>query len=467
MKEGYAFVDHVRVSVEAGDGGNGCSSFRREKYIPRGGPDGGDGGRGGHVILEADRQLTTLIDLRYKTHYRAQKGEKGHGGNKSGKKGRDLLVRVPVGTVITDEDGNFLADLTQHGQRFMAARGGRGGLGNQHFATSTIRAPIKSTDGTPGEVRRLELELKVFADVGLVGVPNAGKSTLLAALTSADPKVAAYPFTTLTPNLGVYEYPDLSRIVIADIPGLIEGAHEGVGLGIRFLRHIERTKLLFFLVADFEQTLEEENLRYQFDLLRREMESYSVDLRGKPFFVCVSKIDEWSDDLGADLAADYQRRVREQFKDAGAQGVFFISSIQRQGLEELMNAVRAYFDQLREEVEREQSESAPPASSDLEAMDDLSFENENADEDDDDNAESRELLDEDGGEAEPDEAESEGSWASREDADELGDLSDDPWDDKDEEADDEDEDAWEEDEDAEHDEDESKDESEDDDDDER
>jgi GTP-binding protein len=358
MKEGYAFVDYVRIHVVSGDGGNGAVSFRQEKFAPRGGPDGGDGGRGGHVILEVDKRLTTLLDMRHKSTYRAKRGVHGSGGNCSGKGGEDIVAMVPLGTVVSDEEGRFLADLTEHGQRYVAAKGGDGGMGNQHFATSRNQAPRRATDGIPGEEKTLILELKVIADVGLVGLPNAGKSTLLAALTNADPKIAPYPFTTLAPNLGVFLREDgFRRIIFADIPGLIEGAHHGAGLGDRFLRHIERTRLLVFLIADMEQKLEPEDLRWQFDLLRREMEQYSDLLVDKPFFVAVSKIDEWTEPLGADLASDFQSRVRKAFEGCGALDLFFISGMKKVGLEPLTRAIGAKMDAEDAEVAAMEAEA--------------------------------------------------------------------------------------------------------------
>lgn len=243
------FVDYAKIYVEAGDGGDGCVSFRREKYVPRGGPDGGDGGRGGNVILVTDPHMGTLLDLKMKPRYVAKRGQHGMGNQCTGRGGEDVYVKVPLGTVVSTEGGETLADLVLPGQEFLAAAGGRGGRGNQHFASANNKAPRRWEEGGEGEKRKLILELKVIADVGLVGLPNAGKSTLLSVLTAATPKVAPYPFTTLHPNLGVLEFADSSRCVVADIPGLIEGASQGAGLGDRFLRHIERTTLLVHLVA--------------------------------------------------------------------------------------------------------------------------------------------------------------------------------------------------------------------------
>jgi len=286
------FIDYVKIHVKGGDGGNGSVSFRREKFVPRGGPDGGDGGNGGSVFLEADPLLATLLDLKYRPLHRAEKGKNGRGKNMSGRGGSDIVIKVPLGTVVSDEEGTVLTDLTQPGQRFCAAKGGHGGRGNQHFATPTLRAPHFAEEGLAGEERSLILELKLIADVGLVGLPNAGKSTLLASLTHATPKIAPYPFTTLHPNLGVYERPvSGEHIVFADIPGLIEGASRGAGLGDRFLRHIERTRILVHLVP-FELAEQDfDTLFYKYNLVRAELASYSEKLTQKPQIVVLNKID--------------------------------------------------------------------------------------------------------------------------------------------------------------------------------
>ena len=284
------FVDQVKIYVKAGDGGNGCRSFRREKHVPHGGPDGGDGGNGGDVILEATERLSTLLDLQFQQHHVAKDGGNGEGSNRHGRSAPPHIIRVPVGTigkhVETDE---VLADLTKDGQQAIVAQGGRGGRGNARFATSTNRVPTRSDPGTRGEERWLQLELKLLADVGLVGYPNAGKSTLIAAISHARPKIADYPFTTLVPNLGVVSVDEEQSFVVADIPGLIEGAHEGKGLGFQFLRHIERTTYLMFLVDISEGVTVDpvENLQ----ALRKELKLYNPDLAKKPYAVAATKLD--------------------------------------------------------------------------------------------------------------------------------------------------------------------------------
>ncbi|MDD5709776.1 MAG: GTPase ObgE [Candidatus Marinimicrobia bacterium] len=281
------FVDLARIEVQAGDGGNGCVSFHREKFVPKGGPDGGDGGNGGNVIFLADTQLHTLQDIRYRRKYKAENGHPGEGNNCSGKKGHDILIRVPVGTLIRDlDEDRILADMLEDGQTVIIARGGNGGWGNQHFATATNRVPRFAKPGLPGEERQLELELKILADVGLVGLPNAGKSTLLSVLSAARPKIADYPFTTLAPNLGIVRYGEYRSFVMADIPGLIEGAHSGKGLGDQFLRHIERTRVLLFLID-----VNEIDIPGCYDMLKKELMLYDPELLNKPRIVGISKMD--------------------------------------------------------------------------------------------------------------------------------------------------------------------------------
>ncbi len=283
------FVDEAKFFVKAGDGGNGCVSFRREKFVPKGGPNGGDGGKGGDVYLVADRSLRSLIDFRYRSHFKAGSGSGGQGSDKHGRGGKDCFLRVPLGSVIKDADtGEVLADLIEPEQRFLAAAGGHGGLGNARFATSTNRAPRKATPGQLGEERWLVIELKLLADVGLIGLPNAGKSTLLSKLSAANPKIADYPFTTLEPQLGVLHLPYDEPCIIADIPGLIEGAHQGVGLGHQFLRHIERTAVLLHLV---DASSEGGQPLADYQTLARELAAYNEALLDRTQLVVLNKID--------------------------------------------------------------------------------------------------------------------------------------------------------------------------------
>jgi GTP-binding protein len=280
-------IDQAIIHVQSGDGGNGCLSFRREKYVPRGGPDGGDGGDGGDVVLIADSHLTTLLDYQYKQQYRAKRGQHGQGKNRKGASGDDMVLRVPPGTVVRDADTReFLGELLKPGDRCVVAKGGRGGRGNTAFATATHQAPREHEPGRPGVERRIELELKLIADVGLVGQPNAGKSTLLAAMSAARPKIADYPFTTLEPHLGVVQLSEGRSMVMADIPGIIEGAHEGKGLGLKFLRHIERTRTLAYLIP-----VDIEDHQAEYELLRRELAEYSGELAIKPHCIVLSKAD--------------------------------------------------------------------------------------------------------------------------------------------------------------------------------
>jgi GTP-binding protein len=324
------FVDEAIIRVKAGDGGNGCVAFRREKYVPRGGPSGGDGGRGGDVILVASQHHNTLLHFRFNPEHRAERGRHGEGSNRTGRSGADLEVPVPVGTVVYDaETGEPLFDFTAPEQRFVAARGGRGGRGNQHFATPTHQAPTRAEPGQPGEERRLRLVLKLLADVGLVGFPNAGKSTLISRISAARPKVADYPFTTLEPHLGVVETPDRRTFVVADIPGLIEGAHEGHGLGIQFLRHIERTRLLLHLVDASEASGRDP--KHDFDVILGELAGYSDELARKPMFVVATKLDIVQD----------RRRLESLRRKARRRGFpfFAISAVTGKGLDELLRAV--------------------------------------------------------------------------------------------------------------------------------
>ncbi|MBU3679655.1 MAG: GTPase ObgE [Candidatus Kapabacteria bacterium] len=291
------FIDTATIAVKAGDGGAGHVSFRREKYVPKGGPDGGNGGDGGSVIIEADQQLGTLLDFTYKRKYEAQDGERGGKSNCTGRSGNDVVIRVPVGTIIRDrESDEVVADMTVHGERVIVARGGMGGRGNSEFVTSVNQAPRNADPGTPGEECQLDLELKLLADVGLVGFPNAGKSTLISAISAARPKIADYPFTTLVPNLGMVRAGQYRSFTVADIPGLIEGAHQGKGLGIQFLRHIERTAVLVFLID-----VQSEDPEHDLVVLRQELGLYSPQLLEKPWLVCLSKADVLGDELSEEL----------------------------------------------------------------------------------------------------------------------------------------------------------------------
>lgn len=281
------FVDSARISVKAGDGGRGCVSFRREKFVPKGGPDGGDGGRGGHVWLRANRQLATLLDFKYRKSYIADRGAQGLGARKTGKDGGDVVIGVPCGTVVRNaETGEVMCDMVDDGQEVLIAKGGRGGWGNQHFATATRQAPRFAQPGEKGEEFELEMELKLMADVGLVGFPNAGKSTLISVLSAARPKIADYPFTTLVPNLGIVRYEDYKSFVMADIPGIIEGAAEGRGLGIQFLRHIERTKTLVIMISS-----DSPDIAGEYATLLKELEKFDPVLLSKPRLVVITKMD--------------------------------------------------------------------------------------------------------------------------------------------------------------------------------
>ena len=324
------FLDEARILVKAGDGGNGCMAFRREKYVPKGGPSGGDGGRGGDVYLVANAHQNTLLQFSYNPEHKAERGRHGEGSNKTGADGRSIEIEMPAGTVVYDEaTGERLVDLAEPGQRFLVARGGRGGRGNARFATSTHQAPTEHEPGRPGEERRLRLELKLLADVGLVGFPNAGKSTLISRISAARPKIADYPFTTLEPNLGVVQLPDYRSFVVADIPGLIEGAHLGAGLGIQFLRHIERTRLLVHLV-DVSETSGREPV-HDFETIMAELASFSEDLARKPMIVAASKMDAAQD--AARVAS-----LRELARERGL-AYFEISSVTGQGIEALKFAM--------------------------------------------------------------------------------------------------------------------------------
>jgi len=316
------FIDRVRIRVKAGDGGSGIVSFRREKFVPMGGPDGGDGGRGGDIVLRADSNLATLLDYTYRDSWEAESGSHGSGSNKSGVSGRDVILPVPPGTIVRDVDsGELVAELLIDGEHAIAAKGGRGGKGNAFFTTSTHQTPREFQPGEDGTERTLELELKLIADVGLVGQPNAGKSTLLSVISAARPKIADYPFTTLSPNLGVVPLSDGRTFVVADLPGIIEGAHEGKGLGLQFLRHIERTRILAFMIP-----IDSMDWQAEFDQLRREIAAHSLELAEKPYCVLFTKMDMLGETEPPPLDAP------------GAFGVFAISSVARQGLEDLVDA---------------------------------------------------------------------------------------------------------------------------------
>jgi len=324
------FIDEARILVKAGDGGNGCLAFRREKYVPRGGPSGGDGGRGGDVFLVSTEHQNTLIQFRFNPEHKAQRGRHGEGSDCTGAEGRSIELKVPVGTVVYDEaTGERLHDFTAPGERFLVARGGRGGKGNARFATSTHQAPTEHEPGKPGQERRLRLELKLLADVGLVGFPNAGKSTLISRISAARPKIADYPFTTLEPQLGVVSLDDYRSFVVADIPGLIEGAHLGHGLGTQFLRHIERTRLLAHLVDVSDASGREP--AHDFETVLVELASFSEDLAAKPMIVVATKMD----------AAQDPARVESLRQIAAERGLpfFEISSVTGQGLDELRYAM--------------------------------------------------------------------------------------------------------------------------------
>ncbi len=324
------FVDEVRIRVKAGDGGNGCLSFRRERFIPRGGPDGGDGGKGGDVILQSDSRLTTLLDLTYPQKFCAKKGSHGKGKDQKGRDGEDLIIRVPVGTVVCDDlTGELLQDLLFDGQRFVVAKGGRGGRGNARFATPTNRAPRHAEKGQKGEERLIRLELKILADVGLIGFPNVGKSTLLSRISSARPKIGDYPFTTLSPNLGVIVRGEELPIVVADIPGLIEGASKGAGLGLAFLRHVERTRLLIHILDISENP--SHNPLDDFNALNSELKAYHPSLCEKPQIVALNKIDIPS-------VRERIGDIKELFEKIGHR-IYPISGKSGEGVDELIESL--------------------------------------------------------------------------------------------------------------------------------
>jgi GTP-binding protein len=313
------FVDLVEIEIQSGNGGAGCVSFRREKYVPKGGPDGGDGGNGGSVYIQVDDNLNTLMDLKYRKKYKAENGEPGKGGNKFGENGKDVTVRVPPGTMVfnakTDE---LLCDLVKEGEKYLAARGGKGGRGNTHFKSSTNQSPRRADPGMPGETLILRLELKLIADVGLVGYPNAGKSSLLKAMSDAKPKIAEYPFTTLNPNIGIVKISEYQSIKMADIPGIIMGASKGKGLGLTFLRHIERTSVLLFVLDGEKNDFLEDH-----QVLKQELEDYNWRLLTKPSIVCINKIDLWDERM----LSEWRSRLGDEY--------LFISAKEKIGLDRI------------------------------------------------------------------------------------------------------------------------------------
>lgn len=343
------FLDQAKIFVKSGDGGRGCVSFRREKYIEFGGPNGGDGGKGGSVIFEAVENLNTLIDFRYRQHFKAQRGQHGMGSDMAGAKGEDLIIKVPVGTEIVAEDGEtVLADMTEPGQKFMIAKGGDGGRGNSRFKTSTNQAPRYAEPGWPGEEMWVWLKLKIIADIGLIGLPNAGKSTLLSAVTKARPKIADYPFTTLHPHLGV-AWVDNREIVMADIPGLIEGAHEGVGLGDRFLKHVERCAAFLHVI---DGTAEDVASAYK--IIRRELELYKAGLAEKTEIIALNKCDSLS-------AGEIAAKTAALEKVSGGHRVFAISAVAREGLEACLREAAKYVRRHARPAADEERTEAPAA----------------------------------------------------------------------------------------------------------
>lgn len=329
-----SFVDEAKFFVKAGDGGNGCVSFRREKYVPKGGPDGGDGGRGGNVIIRATSKLNSLIDFRFRSHFKAERGTHGAGKDCFGAKGKDCIVEVPVGSIIKDsESDEVLIDLANDGDTYLAAKGGDGGMGNSHFASGANRTPRYAGKGYPGEEYWLKIELKLLADVGLVGLPNAGKSTLLSKLSAANPKIADYPFTTLEPQLGVLQHSFYEPCIIADIPGLIEGAHEGLGLGHKFLRHIERTSILLHLLD-----ISDDNYRENYSIIENELFSYKEELSDRTRFVVLNKTDL--------VDPDMVKEIQQEFAASGVK-TLIVSAETGYGIEELKEAVLELLEESR------------------------------------------------------------------------------------------------------------------------
>lgn len=329
-----AFIDEAKFFVKAGDGGNGCVSFRREKYVPKGGPNGGDGGKGGDVIIIARKSLSSLIDFRYKSHFKAERGEHGKGKDMHGRGGKNCFIEVPLGSVIKSVDsGRVLCDLSTDKATFLVAKGGDGGLGNPHFASGTNRTPRIATNGRPGEEYWLQIELKLIADVGLIGLPNAGKSTLLSKLSAATPKIAAYPFTTLEPQLGVMQYKFYEPCIIADIPGLVEGAHSGVGLGHKFLRHIERTSILLHVIDSAD-----EHVHSNYDIIAQELLLYKEELAGRTQIIVLNKRDLLNDAEIKELETFFQQKDLKVITISGEKG---------DGLEELKEAIVEVLEEYR------------------------------------------------------------------------------------------------------------------------
>ena len=375
------FVDEADIRVEAGDGGNGVVGFRREKYIPKGGPDGGDGGDGGSVYLEADENLNTLIDFQFERFHRAERGKNGQGSDCTGRKGEDLTLKVPVGTRATDKDtGESLGDLTKHGQRMKVAQGGFHGLGNARFKTATNRAPRQKSNGTPGEIRNLSLELMLLADVGLLGLPNAGKSTFIRSVSSAKPKVADYPFTTLVPNLGVVRLDSQASFVIADIPGLIEGASEGAGLGIQFLKHLERCRILLHLIdvapADGSDPVENALT------IINELETYNPKLASKPRWLVFNKVDLMLEEEADELC----QQIADQM--GWEEDYYQISAFHKMGSMEICQDIMQFLDELPPEEIKEDEEidfkwDEYKRNVEPEVLEEDDFDDEDDDEDDD------------------------------------------------------------------------------------
>ncbi len=355
------FVDEAKILVKAGDGGNGCIAFRREKYVPRGGPSGGDGGHGGSIYLEANPNDNTLLRYRYNREFKADRGRHGEGSNCTGHSGQDMILQVPVGTLAFDEQGATIADLATAGQRVLIAHGGRGGRGNQHFAKPWHQAPREHEDGFPGEERHIRLELKLLADVGLVGFPNAGKSTLISVISAARPKIANYPFTTLEPNLGVVNADggtgghgtELGRtFVVADLPGLIEGAHLGAGLGIRFLRHVERTRLLVHLIDTSDSNADDPI--HSFEVINGELEAFSASLIEKPMIVVATKLDATTDHSRLEALSDFCKRRNLPFHS--------ISAVAGDGVKDLVRSMADALDRIPRLTHAEQQDEQPVSS---------------------------------------------------------------------------------------------------------